>query len=648
MRSFRSFTTRWPISALCIAVLLGPILIALFQSPAAAQTGTMEVAVVDFRNVSKTTPDAMYAKNATDAVVVELLRSGKFSVTADDALKSKMVELGYRTQDDQASDIYLTDSNLQRLGQEVGATAVITGEVSSIILDEKKKKAEVRVAVRMLDVASGEWINGAVAIGVSHARVSYEGQKDVDSINEAINDAARKAVEVMVTYIIPEATILGTAGTNEILMNRGTQDGITPGMDLIVLRRGDTGIDEVVGKIRVTSVSDTDSRAKIVNAPRGVKPGDHVRAIFKLPEVSATGKIDVSKAADNEKRIKKSKSLLWGLVALVGVATFMKGGRGRTEKVPGGIAVAAIAPDISAITQGPGVLILWDSPSSIGTSNILEYHIWRDEGGTVPGGSSGTGIGPAWVTDEFSAPPRNTPLGNFDHETTLTEAAIDPLSHSYPNEDHTGVITVGIDGVESTQVGRSHPFWISALYRRADVSTGTFTFWETVPQSCGRATPLNRPAQASPGGIVTSETVDLSDATFQWFGTVGADTYVIELCPFPDFRRSATFVKQFFQPTNLDSTTTPFTRTIGFTPTSDPDGLRAFITDMQRIGKLTVADPVVYWRVGAKASSDFPGPYPTGDANAQASGAKNTRYIYSDPNSVFSFNADDDVPPPPE
>ncbi|MHB1457845.1 MAG: hypothetical protein ACYC0V_13125 [Armatimonadota bacterium] len=645
MRSFRSFTTRWPISALCIAVLLGPILIGLIQSPAAAQSGTMEVAVVDFLNLSKTTPDAMYAKMATDAVVVELLRSGKFSVTADDALKSKMVELGFRTQDDQGANIYLTDSNLQRLGQEVGATSVITGEISTINIDDKKKKAEVRVAVRMLDVASGEWINGAVAVGVSHARVSYESQKDADSIIEAINDAARKAVDSMVSYIIPEATILGTAGTSEILMNRGTQDGIKTGMDLIVLRRGETGIDEVVGKIRVQSVSDTDSRAKVVNAPRGVKPGDHVRAIFKLPEVSSTGQIDVEKSAKAEKRVNKRNSLFYGLVALVGIAAFMKGGRGRTEAVPGAVAVAAIDPDIGILTQGPGVMVLFNSPSSIGTQNILEYHIWRDEAGTLPGGSSGGGIGPVWVTDEFTSTPRTTPFGKFDHLVVLSEAILDPVSHQYPSQDHTSLTSVSITGVAPTNPGYPHPFWVSCLYQRFTAASGITTYWETVPSFAGRATSLRRPTSVAPGAVVTSETVDLSEATFQWLGTLGADTYVIELCPFPDFRRSATWVQQYFQPTPQDLM--PFSRSIGYTNVSDALGIKAWIADMQKIGKLTITDPVVYWRVGARAMNDTPGPYPTGDANAQVSGPKNTRYIYSDPNNILSFNVNDDVPPPP-
>lgn len=647
MRSFRSFTTRWPISALCIAVLLGPILIGLFQSPAAAQTGTMEVAVVDFRNTSKT-PDAMYAKMATDAVVVELLRSGKFSVTADDALKSKMVELGLKNQDDQVSNILFTDANLQRLGQEVGATSVITGDVSTIKIDEKKKKAEVHVAVRMLDVASGEWINGSIGVGVSHARVSYEGQKDSDWIIEAINDAARKAVDTIVSYIIPEATVLGTAGTNEVLLNRGTQDGIAVGMDLIVLRRGDTGIDEVVGKIRISSVSDTDSRAKITNAPRGVKPGDHVRAIFKLPEVGANGTVDVAKAVNNEKRITKSKSLFWGIVALVGVATFMKGGNGRSESVPGGVAVSVVSPDGGNGFSEGGIMVLFNSPSSIRTQDILEYHVWRDNIGTTPGSAGSiAGAGLVWTSDEMTATPISGPLGSFDHNIILDTVGWAKISYRYPSQDHTSISVVPLTAIPGCEIGAHHHIWVSCLYQRFNASTAAFSFWETVPAFCGIATILQRPVSVAPGGVVTSETVVLSDITFQWYGSFGADTYVIEMSPFPDFRRSATWVKQFYQPTNQDSTSIPFSRTVGFTASTDPDGVKAWMTDMQKLGKLTVADPVVYWRVGAKSSADKPGPYPSGDVNAQVSGAKNTRFTYSDPNSTFSFNSDDNVPPPP-
>ncbi|MHB0999354.1 MAG: hypothetical protein ACYC27_08905 [Armatimonadota bacterium] len=645
MRSFRNFTTRWPISALIIAVFLGPIITAILPTPAVAQAGTMEVAVVAFRNTSST-PDPMYAKLATDAVAVELVRSGKFSVTADDALDTKLVELGFKGQEDQASNILLSDANLQRLGQEVGATSVITGEVTSIKVDQKKKKAEVLVAVRMLDVASREWVNGAAANGVSHSRVSYNGEKDTDWIIEAINDAGRKAVEMMVSYIIPEATVLGTFGTDEVLLNRGSQDGLEKGMEMIVLRRGETGLDEVVGRVKVSTLSDTDAHAKVTYAPRGVKPQDHVRAVFKLPEVKANGQAETPRAS-SDKRITKSKTLLWSLVALVGVAAFMKGGNGRSESVPDAIVAAGVGSDAGNEWGDGGIMVLWNSPKDVRTQDILEYHVWRDNKGSYPGnGTNVVGIGPVWTTDEYTGLPISGPLGSFDHHTVLDTVGWAGLGYSYPSEDHSSAIAAGGSEITGNTVGKTHKFWLSCIYRRYSAQASAYTFWETVPVYCGQATVLDRPESIAPGGTVTSETVALSDITFRWRGSMSADQYVIEMCPYPDFRRDATWVKQYFQPTSNSNET--FTKSVYYDVAHDPDGLRAWVADMQKIGKLTEADPVVYWRVGARCSRDVPGPYPSGDQYAQKDGAKNTRYIYSDPNLLFSFNTDDDVPPLPE
>lgn len=647
MRSFKSFTTHWPISALCIAVLLGPLLLGLFQSPVSAQTGTIEVAVVDFRNASEI-PDPAYAKNATDAVVVELFRTGKFSVTADNTVKSKMVDLGYKKEDDAATNILLNEANLQRLGQEIGASSVITGDITSIVINEKKKVAEVTLAVRMLDVASGAWINGSASTGISHARVSYEGQSDSDLINEAVNDASRKVVESMVSYIIPEATIIGTIGTNDVLLNRGSQTGIKKGMEMIVMRRADNGVEEVVGKIRVTSVTDTDSNARILNAPRGITPGDQTRAIYALPEIGSKGTFDVDKASNTEKRINKSKNLLYSVGAFVLASSFFKGSSGRTEKVGNAIAVSAANPDVGMDFSDTGILILFNSLGSVRTEDIIEYHIWRDNKGTFPIADGGTtdGVGPVAIADEFTAMPFNGMLGSFDHFMAISSGRMyESLSAQYPSSDNTSIASVTHSNIEECILGKSHQFWITCLYQRANPSTGAYTYWLTTPSYIGNATHIERPRPDAPGGVVANETVNLDNITFRWYGSLGANNYVFEMCPFPDFRRDATWTKSIYQATPQQEML--FSKTFGYTFGSDPDGIKAWIDNMRAIGKLTSEDPVVYWRVGAKNNADKYAPYPSGPS-PQKDGDKNTRYIYSDPNNVFSFNTEDDVPPPPE
>ncbi|HEY3297891.1 MAG TPA: hypothetical protein VGK34_04475, partial [Armatimonadota bacterium] len=208
MRSFRGMAARWPVSVMCIVAMLVPGLVGVFTPSAAqAQVQTTRVAVVNFTNQSKV-PDQMFTSMARDAVVVELLRSGKFDVTPTETLQSEMEKLGYRTKDERSPKVALTTSMMQKLGQELNVSSIIDGEIVSMEIDRAKKTAKVRLAVRMLDVVSGELVNGSVATGTSYPRIGFTGDQDTDWVVEAINDAAAKAIDTMVKYLLPEAYVL--------------------------------------------------------------------------------------------------------------------------------------------------------------------------------------------------------------------------------------------------------------------------------------------------------------------------------------------------------------------------------------------------------------------------------------------------------
>ncbi len=639
MRSLRRFSTGWMASALCITTLVVSLLGAVMVSSASyAQSRTIELAVVDFRNTSKI-PNEMFGTMATDAVVVESLRSGKFSVTASDALQGKMEELGYKGKGDRFPKVVMTPAMMVRLGQEVGADAVVTGEITSIKVDGNKK-AEARVSVRMLDVASGVWMNGANATGSSNPRIGYSADKDTDLIIEAINNAARQAVETMVQFIIPEATIIGTFGAEAVLLNKGAQDGMQPGMEMIVLRRGDTGVDEVVGRIKISSASDTDARGSIVSSTRGLKPEDRVRAVFELPKDSSdNGK---PKGPDTQKRITKGSNMLWGLVALVGIASMMGGGGEKAEKVASAACMAGMTPDISSTWAEGGILLLWNDPRPIKTSNIVQYHIWRDNMGSIFGTNGAvihTGI--AFWPDATTAMSLTTPVGTFEHSAIENPGIfIASAGFKFADIDHAlgdGTVT---DSVPMS-VGIPHRYWISCLYgRQTSASDGTpiVTYWETSPAPAGMATFVNRPVCESPGGTVASDFVDLTNVTFAWKSSAGADQYVIEVSSTPDFIRSKTWVNTIYQPSSQDG----ITYTKSFVNVLKNADTAAVVPELSSVQP----GDTLFWRVGARNRLDTPGPIPAGPSPT-VSGAKNTRYIYSDPNMNFMFMTLPDLPNPP-
>jgi hypothetical protein len=110
--------------------------------------------------------------------------------------------------------------------------------VNAVTFVGNPKQAQVVLTVRVIDIASGEPINGAVATGFSNRRPGFTGDDDT-LVQEAIRNAAFEAVRIINNYTIPEATILTTRAGKEVLLNRGIRGGLQPGMEMIVVRRGE-------------------------------------------------------------------------------------------------------------------------------------------------------------------------------------------------------------------------------------------------------------------------------------------------------------------------------------------------------------------------------------------------------------------------
>lgn len=627
MRFFKSSAMRLPTSVLCIIALCGSLAWSTFlPPPAAAQMGTVEVAVVDFRNRSKM-PGQMFGRMATDAIVLELLRSGKFGVTSADALEAKMKDLGYQPP--------LTPRLMIRLGQEVGATSVVNGEVVYLKVSRDDKQAEARITVRMLDVASGQLVNGAIATGRSHPRIGYAADGD-KMLVEAIKDAARGAVETMLQYIIPEATVLSSIGTEEVLLNKGSQDGLQPGMEMIVVRRVEAGMEEVVGRVRVKKVTDSDATATIVRAPRGVKPEDRVRAVYELPPDGVGDGAEPARRAPRKKSLLSGSKLFWGLVALIGIATLFKGGGDRPEEVPGAVAAAGKSPEIASAFDEGGILIAWNNPKGVRHMDIIEYHVWRDNHGTFFASGTGGGgeanlAGPVLVPDQTSAAPISGAMGSFDHNSVDDIMSRSPVTYRVATADHE-LDTQEIELMTGITPGKMHTYWVSCLYRRISPVDASITYHETSPVFAGRATYIMRPILVAPGGTTPTDYIQLDNVTFEWEGSRSADLYRIECSTGPDFRRNETWCTDVYAPTSADGVlhTKTFTNVLN---------------NVQELANLP-AGSVVYWRVGARNRSDTPGPYPAGPSPS-VDGPKNTRFIYSAPDQVFSFMIPGEAPGPP-
>jgi hypothetical protein len=245
--------------------------------------------------------------------------------------------------------------------------------------------------------------------------------------------------------------------------------------------------------------------------------------------------------------------------------------------------------------------------------------------------------GLAMCPDVTTAMSITTPVGTFQHSTIEDTLGI-VADYKYADVDN-ALKTGNVTDVPMTP-SVPHKYWISCLYARRSSTTGTTTstYWETSPAYAGMATFLNRPVCDSLGGTVASGAEDLSNLTFAWNGSAGADQYVIEVSSTPDFPRDKTWVNTIYQPTSQDGVL--FTKTYtNILKNADSGVVVPELADVPAGG-------TIYWRVGARNRLDTPGPIPAGPS-PMVSGAKNTRYIYSDPNTNFMFSTFPDLPAQP-
>ncbi|HIE51326.1 MAG TPA: hypothetical protein EYP85_06170 [Armatimonadetes bacterium] len=238
------------------------------------------VIVLDFDNRSGF-GGKLLGSVAAAALVLELGTKG-YEVQPQDEVQREIAALGLRPPYD--------PSDLQRLGARLDVEEVITGEVLRVVThDEPPMSAAVVIAVRVYDVDTGELVNGGIGRGES-APTGFVGDIDV-LINEALERAARDIVkQILARRIITGSVLIVTPRRREVTINRGARDGVYPGLEMAILRdmydpERDITVRRRIGTIRVRDVTPDDAVAEIIEAPSGVRTGDRVRAIFKLPRV---------------------------------------------------------------------------------------------------------------------------------------------------------------------------------------------------------------------------------------------------------------------------------------------------------------------------------------------------------------------------
>ncbi|MCS6949468.1 MAG: hypothetical protein RMM06_00235 [Armatimonadota bacterium] len=590
MKRFRKGLIARALSWVLTVAMVMPGLVSVTTLPAVAQQparGT--VAVVDFL-VRPGLQQALLSRAATDAVALEMSRAG-FNVIARSQVQDALQELSL--------DPILDRLGIIKLGTTLAVDSIVSGEVVAVSVDGSPRTARVTILVRVTDVASGEDVNGAAVTGRSNPRIGFVADDD-QLIREAISNAALEAVKTIAAYTIPEATVLNTLGEDEVVLNRGTRHGLKAGMEMIVLRGK-----EVVGRIRVTRPSASESTAKILSSTLGIQPEDRARAVFKLPVVQVVG----GKVKMAEPRAKPKSAGLSNLGKLLVVAGLIFGALQVGKGGNPGVHVGEGTPKAEAcIYQGvPAVKISWrHSVFAQSNNDRVLYQIYRDPGDPtrprVPVLTAERSMTEAYDTNI----PRTVnyvqiePGQEVDSPDLEEEEDVPGIT---PGQSYRYAITLIYRFVSPFvgQPGGGQPDQQEATYRESD---RTFT---------GQATPLTPPQLLQPAN--GREDVDLTAVTFEFQAVPGAQAYRVEVSTDPTFR---------------DKSRSFYTDEVSF-----PAGATVVIRNVNLSGKFR-PEQRLYWRAGARNVGDNPGPLPDGAGY---------RYIWS--TEPFSFTAPVTPPPPP-
>lgn len=264
------------VSLLCLCIL--PVL----SGVARAQSRTFTVLMRDFSLSSQASSQTSSRQTITlgnqvrDAVASEIqaLGQAQYQVVAHNEMQTVAKTLGMRLPKDPLQPAEITADDWLRLGRELKADAVITGEVS--ILNDRKKGTQVSVNFQVRDVNDGELLNG----GQAHQTVTpRSSESDEEALRRSASEAAQDAVRQMLQRPQITTTVLAIrAGV--VTLAGGRREGLKSGDELNIYRYGTQGRASLTGRIRITKVEESQAAAKVLSNT-GIGPEDVARKIYR-------------------------------------------------------------------------------------------------------------------------------------------------------------------------------------------------------------------------------------------------------------------------------------------------------------------------------------------------------------------------------
>lgn len=608
MQQLRRSTVSRAISVLLVAALLTPQCL-VYLSGASAQTGVNvpAVAVIPFQDMTcAATPTLM--REVTAAAALALEDSKEYLVTSTADLDREMLSLKLLAP--------LSLSQQIRIGERLHVEKVLVGTLDALSVDAPTGRVHVQLRLQMLDVAIGDYLDGAAVDVWTKAIPCFNG--DVALVtHEALREAAEAAINKMLSASVRRGTVELVDDQGNVNINLGTNDGLEVGSVLLVMRpTWQPDVEQVVmRRVGTISIGAIEANMATARAIEGGIPttGDRIYRVYKP--------VSVVQAEAKSRKLKSTGQLIAGLLLIAGIISTAIG---PTTTTPSGINTCFLLQQ--APGANPAVRLNFRTPTTSrdGTHGFLFFR------------AANNPDFPAVAQYLIDMLPGYTTLYSDDPFTntsttgdTITFQFVDKTSGS------TGALTTG-----SVTASFNHPAQIPGnkyFYRIRRISdplpapgsnppiattaqapvvpvitpTPDWSIITDASNACGPVTFFTVPIQSTPAnGAVNLPT---SNITFSWQTTTGANEYIIQVFP-----------------------------------STDPDGLHSPVLQsaVLRSTSSTVMSTVIagpfnasttyYWTVGARQSSD-----PDQPVNAQTG---RQGFLYS---AIHSFTTTTSPPPPP-
>ncbi|MCX5786698.1 MAG: hypothetical protein NTX59_13535 [Elusimicrobia bacterium] len=262
------------------------------------------IGVVEFENKSAYGQGRLGGA-ASDILITELVKSGKFIVVERDKMNKIMEEQKLQAQGT------IDAQTAVQLGKIMGLEAIIVGSVSQfgvktegsdyLITQSKQQVADVTVDIRLIDTQSGQVLMADSGKGQAKSKkksflgMGTKGGYDETLEGEALRASIAQFVDNIASQLNKKAwsCMVADASGEELYLNAGQDSGVKPGMKLDCFHQGseirDPGSnlvighrEEYIGSVEVDRYCGDSGDCSIARLTRAASAGAKAKDICRL------------------------------------------------------------------------------------------------------------------------------------------------------------------------------------------------------------------------------------------------------------------------------------------------------------------------------------------------------------------------------